>query len=61
MSLEKRRSFTYNLQLKKGWNVVYWKETEKGDNVYEEETTTQKPAGVTIQWLYDPIVTPAAE
>jgi hypothetical protein len=35
-----------NCNLKKGWNMIYIKETEKTGNSYEYEYTTQAPAGV---------------
>jgi hypothetical protein len=40
----------YNVHLKKGWNRVYEKDTEKGNNTYEEETTTTVPSGA--KWYY---------
>jgi hypothetical protein len=41
---------TYNVHVKKGWNMVYEKETEKGDNSYEYEMTTSVPSGA--KWYF---------
>jgi hypothetical protein len=41
---------SYNVRGKKGWNMMYSKETEKGDNSYEEEITDQVPAGA--KWYF---------
>jgi hypothetical protein len=40
----------YNVHLKKGWNLVYGKETDKGNNTYEIELTTTAPSGV--KWYF---------
>jgi hypothetical protein len=42
--------YTYKLQLKKGWNTVYEKYTEKGDGG-EAECTTSVPTGA--KWYFD--------
>jgi hypothetical protein len=39
-----------NIHLKKGWNIMYYKGTEKGNNTYEVETTTTAPSGA--KWYY---------
>jgi hypothetical protein len=39
-----------NCNLRKGWNIMYGKETEKGNNSYEYEVTTQVPAGA--KWYF---------
>lgn len=44
-------SVSYNLNLQKGWNIVYYAETDTED--YAVLTyTSQKPSGVTFQWYY---------
>jgi hypothetical protein len=40
----------YRVYLKKGWNIVYEKYTEKGNNTYEAEITTTAPSGV--KWYH---------
>jgi hypothetical protein len=40
----------YNYHLKKGWNMVYVKETVKANDLYEVEHTTQAPEGV--KWYF---------
>jgi hypothetical protein len=40
----------YNVHLKKGWNIVYSRETEKGNNTHEEEKTTIAPSDA--KWYY---------
>jgi hypothetical protein len=40
----------YSLHLKRGWNMIYEKDTEKGNST-EYELTTTAPAGV--KWIYD--------
>jgi hypothetical protein len=42
--------YFYNVHGKKGWNIMYYKETKKGDYSYEEEITTQVPAGA--KWYF---------
>jgi hypothetical protein len=37
--------YSYNVSGEKGWNMSYIKETDKGNNSSEEETTTIVPAG----------------
>jgi hypothetical protein len=39
-----------NCHLTKGWNMMYIKRTEKANNSYEEEYTTQTPAG--MKWYF---------
>jgi hypothetical protein len=39
----------YNLNLKKGWNIVYWHEVSINGK-YLEEATTQAPSG--MKWYY---------
>jgi hypothetical protein len=42
---------TYNLHLKEGWNMVYYKSTDDEENrLYEREETTQVPAGA--KWYF---------
>jgi hypothetical protein len=41
---------TYNVHGKRGWNMVYEKETNKGNNSYEYEMTTAVPAGA--KWSF---------
>ena len=48
----------YDMDLKKGWNVVYGKEAESHNNstgrdVYTYSMTTQAPSGVTLKWYFD--------
>ncbi|MDR1678968.1 MAG: hypothetical protein LBR81_04240 [Prevotellaceae bacterium] len=48
----------YDLNLKKGWNIVYGTETESydsetGRNVYTWSLTSQKPAGLTYLWYFE--------
>jgi hypothetical protein len=41
----------YNYNLRKGWNIVYVKETSKGNNSYDVEFTTQVPGGE-AKWYF---------
>jgi hypothetical protein len=43
-------TYKYNVHLKKGWNILYGKETEKGNNEYD--ITTQAPSG-TMKWYFE--------
>lgn len=48
-------SLSFDLNLQKGWNILYYVETETytGDSYYWEYTyTSQKPSGVTFQWYF---------
>lgn len=49
---------TYNLNLKKGWNVVYAYEHEYGEaNDWKGIHTSTKPAGINFSWVCYPIST----
>jgi len=48
----------YDVDLKKGWNVVYWSWTESHNNstgrdVYTYTMTSQKPSGVNLSWFFE--------
>jgi hypothetical protein len=43
--------YKYNMHLRKGWNAIYYKETES-DDVRGEEITTQAPASK-IKWYFE--------
>ena len=47
----------YNIDLKKGWNIVYVSETKShnnstGKDVYTSNMTTQKPSGANLSWYF---------
>jgi len=47
------KTITFDLSLKKGWNVVYSIEEVDDDYYYYNCTlTTKKPSGVTLKWSY---------
>jgi hypothetical protein len=48
----------YDMDMKKGWNIVYMMESESHNNstgrdVYTSTLTTQKPSGVNFVWYFD--------
>jgi hypothetical protein len=43
---------TYNVYLKKGWNMIYSRGTDKGNNLHEYEETTRTPEGAKWKWYF---------